>query len=370
MILLLKTFVFVFKYYYNKERRLTLVFCKHLYFRFFKIGFIGGYFVDTATHLAMGITLGGLATLDPVIGQTTFGPQAVMLATIVGSNIPDIDTVLKLQNNAKYIRNHRGITHSIPFVLLWSLLVGLFVHFSFSDVSLYHLLMWSFLAVFLHVFVDIFNAYGTQALRPFTRKWIALGVINTFDAVIFFIHVIAIAFISAGVNKGISALIAYIAMFIYYIIRISMRTHIENIVKKRFHKVEKVIISPTMRFYHYHLAIVTDKYYYVAHIHRGNILLFDKFERVPLPNTDIIQAARKDANISAFLSFSPVYRWDIFEFTNCYEVRFIDLRYRSKNYYPFVAIVQLDKQLNIMSSYTGWIFSEEKLRKKLDVLPD
>ena len=41
-----------------------------------------------------------------------------MLATIAGSNIPDIDTVLKLRNNAKYIRNHRGITHSIPAVIL------------------------------------------------------------------------------------------------------------------------------------------------------------------------------------------------------------------------------------------------------------
>lgn len=338
--------------------------------RYRKNGFIGGYFVDTATHLAMGITLGGLATLDPVIGQNSLGPQAIMLATIVGSNIPDIDTILKLQNNAKYIRNHRGITHSIPAIFLWTFLIGIFVHLNFPDTSLSHLLIWSFIAVFLHVFVDIFNAYGTQALRPFTRNWLALGVINTFDAIIFFIHVVAILLIFAGTDKGMTALSAYIIMAVYYIVRITMRTHIENIVRKRFDHVEKVIISPTLRFYHYHLAIVTEKYYYVAHIHRGNILLFDKFERVPLPDNAIMQAARKDANISAFLSFSPVYRWDIFEFTNCYEVRFIDLRYRSKDYYPFVAIVQLDKQLNIMSSYTGWIFSEEKLRKKLDMLPD
>lgn len=41
------------------------------------------------------------------------------------------------------------------------------------------------LAVALHVFVDIFNAYGTQAIRPFSRKWVALGVIDTFDPIIF-----------------------------------------------------------------------------------------------------------------------------------------------------------------------------------------
>ncbi|GAA3331681.1 hypothetical protein GCM10020331_089220 [Ectobacillus funiculus] len=48
---------------------------------------------------------------------------------------------------------------------------------------------------------------------------------------------------------------------------------------------------------------------------------------------------------------------------------FIDLRYRSKGYYPFVAIVQLNKDLQIVSSYTGWIFSEEKLRKKIRADP-
>ena len=60
--------------------------------------------MDTATHLVMGITLGSLATLDPAIAQSDIGPK--LLFAIAGSNIPDIDTVLKLRNNAKYIRNH------------------------------------------------------------------------------------------------------------------------------------------------------------------------------------------------------------------------------------------------------------------------
>lgn len=325
--------------------------------------------MDTATHLVMGVTLGSLATLDPAISQSDFGPQAVMLATIAGSNIPDIDTILKLRNNAKYIRNHRGITHSIPAVILWSFLVSGISFAFFTEAPYLHLLLWSFIAVFLHVFVDIFNAYGTQALRPFTRKWVALGVINTFDAVIFFIHVLAIACIFIGSHKGYTALAAYVLMFVYYIGRFVMQQNVKNVVYKRFQDVEEVIISPSYRFYHYHLAIVTKEHYYVARWHRGNIMVYDKFERLPLPDNEIIQAAKKDENISAFLSFSPVYRWDIFDYGNHYEVRFIDLRYRSKDFYPFVAIVQLDQNLNIVSSYTGWIFSEEKLRKKLELIP-
>lgn len=98
--------------------------------------------------------------------------------------------------------------------------------------------------------------------------------------------------------------------------------------------------------------------------------ILDQFNRVSVPSSPIIEAAKKDKNLSAFLSFSPVYRWEIEEYDDYYEVRFIDLRYRSKDYYPFVAVVQLDLNLHIITSYTGWIFSEEKLRKKLEIVPE
>ena len=80
--------------------------------------------MDTGTHFVMGIALGGLAAIDPVISDSSVTAQAVMLGTILGSQAPDIDTVLKLKNNAVYIRNHRGITHSLPAVLLWPLLIS------------------------------------------------------------------------------------------------------------------------------------------------------------------------------------------------------------------------------------------------------
>ena len=79
--------------------------------------------MDTGTHVVMGIALGGIATLDPAVGMHTPMSQAVMIAALAGSQAPDIDTILKLKNNAVYIRNHRGFTHSIPAVLFWSVLI-------------------------------------------------------------------------------------------------------------------------------------------------------------------------------------------------------------------------------------------------------
>lgn len=109
--------------------------------------------------------------------------------------------------------------------------------------------------------------------------------------------------------------------------------------------------------------------FFVGRAVKNHVRILDQFNRVPVPETPVIEAAKNDKNLSAFLSFSPVYRWEVDEYDDYYEVRFIDLRYRSNGHYPFVAVVQLDRDLNIQSSYTGWIFSEEKLRKKLDILP-
>lgn len=326
--------------------------------------------MDTATHIVMGVAIGGLATLDPVVSANHATTQAVMIGAIIGSQAPDLDTILKLRNNAQYIRNHRGITHSIPAVLLWPIIVSGSIHFFLPQANFLHLWSWTFLAVILHVFVDIFNAYGTQALRPFTKKWIALGVINTFDTFIFVIHIIGIILWGLGANPGYTFISIYFIIAAYYISRFRQQRKIENIVRNKIENVESIIISPTMRYSQWHLAITTKNHFYVARAMKGQLIIQDKFSKCPVPNTPVIEAAKKDKNLSAFLSFSPVYRWEVDEYDDYYEVRFIDLRYRSKGYYPFVAVVQLDLNLNIVSSYTGWIFSEKKLRKKLELLPN
>ncbi len=326
--------------------------------------------LDTGTHIVMGFAIGGLATLDPVVAESTANTHSVLVAAIIGSQIPDIDTFLKLRNNAVYIRHHRGITHSIPAILTWPLIVTALVAFFYPEASVLHLWIWSQIAVFLHVFVDIFNAYGTQALRPFSSKWIALGMINTFDPYIFGLHLVGMILWALGAHPGYTFLVIYFIIALYYVLRYIMQQMVASAVLKSVPDAERTIIASTMYFNQWRIAVTTKNYFYVGRAYRRSITMFDKFKRIPIPETPVFKAAKKDKNISAFLSFSPVYRWEVNEYDNYHEVRFIDLRYRSNGHYPFVAIVQLDKDLNILTSYTGWIFSEEKLRKKLRIVTD
>lgn len=325
--------------------------------------------MDTGTHLVMGVAIGGLALVDPVINESSVNFYAVMAGTILGQQAPDVDTVLKLRNNAIYIRHHRGITHSVPALLLWPIIITVGLSIIVPDVNILHLWLWTFLAVFLHIFVDIFNAYGTQAFRPFSKKWVALGVINTFDPYIFALHCIGILLWILGANPVITFSIMYFIIILYYIARFAVQRAVKNAVHRTIQDEQYVIVAPTMRFFQWRVAAASKTHYYVGRAYGRTINIYDKFEIKPLPRTELTEVALTDSNISSFISFSPIYRWEISEIDNgnITEVRLIDLRYRSNNRYPFVAVVHIDRELNIVTSYTGWIFSEDKLQRKLQI---
>ncbi|MEK4627177.1 MAG: metal-dependent hydrolase [Solibacillus sp.] len=324
--------------------------------------------MDSGTHFVMGIALGGLALADPVVASHPVTFTAVIAGTIIGSQAPDVDTILKLRNNAIYIRHHRGITHSIPAVILWPLLIVGFLSFILPNANLFHVWLWTQLAVFIHVFVDIFNAYGTQALRPFSKKWVALGVINTFDPLIFGMHCIGILFWAFGANPVLIFSIMYIVIFFYYLLRFALQKAIKSAVHNELQDEEFVIVAPTMRFFHWKIAAKSKTHFYVGRAYRRTVNIYDKFEIEPIPKTEFVEKAMKDPNLDAFLSFSPLHRWEISELENgLTELRLIDLRYRSNDRYPFVAVAHLNDELEIVNSYTGWIFTEEKLQKKLQI---
>lgn len=322
--------------------------------------------MDTATHIAIGVGLTAIATTDPALGQNIAATATVLIA---GSLIPDIDTVLKLKDNATYISNHRGITHSIPFTLFWPLLLTLLVFSVFTHVDPFHVWLWAQLAVFLHVFVDIFNSYGTQALRPISNKWIQLSVINTFDPIIFFILMVGIVIWALGVHPYIVFGPILILLIMYYILRFIMQSWLK---KQALNQVEhlgtptKVFVAPTIRFFQWRIAIQTEKHDYVGRSYGRNIVFSDKVERQPYPSDVVMKYAQYDSNIRAFLNFSSIYRWHIEHIDNkTTELRFIDLRYLKNDHYQFVAIAHLDENMKVIHSYTGWVFTEEKLMKKL-----
>lgn len=326
--------------------------------------------MDTGTHIVMGAAICGLTLADPVVASDSATMTAVFVGVVSGSLIPDIDTVLKLRNNAVYIRNHRGITHSIPAVLLWPLVISILLSFLIPKTEFFHLWAWTFLAVFVHVFVDIFNAYGTQALRPFSDQWVAIGVINTFDPIIFALHIAALSAWMFGAEPVLTFVILYVVIFFYYLLRFALKAAVKRAVQNTIPDADEIFIAPTMYFFQWRVAASNEECHFVGRAYGRSVNIYDRFEREAMPKSTYIDAAMEDRNIQAFVSFSPIYRWSVSHVGDLYEVRLIDLRYRSKGYYPFVAVAHINKEMEVVNSYTGWIFSEDKLLKKLKFIPN
>lgn len=322
--------------------------------------------MDTGTHLTMGVALAGLSTLDSTIANDPLLFQAVMIGTVSGSVIPDLDTILKVKSNATYLKHHRGITHSFLAIFFWSILLASLLSFFFSNASFLRILLWTFLAVSLHIIVDLFNVYGTQVLFPYSKRWFALGFINTFDPFIFFLHLLGIIGWFLGMTPGNLWLGIYFLLTLYFLKRFLDREEIIQKAKKAFPTMDKIVTSPTLKRNYWRLAIRDQNRFYVAVMQKGDLIIVDKLKRKELPKTAIMNIAQKDPNISAFLEFSPIYYWEKKVYQNKTEIRFVDLRYRAKEHYPFFAIIHLQNEpIKVIDSYTGWIFSKDKLKQKL-----
>ncbi len=321
--------------------------------------------MDTATHLVMGAAIAGIATIDPAVAAHY---PLFVAAVVGGSQIPDIDTVLKFKNNAVYITHHRGITHSIPFTLMWPILITFIVYLINADADLVHFWAWTQLAVFLHVFVDIFNSYGTQALRPFSKEWIQIGIINTFDPFIFSLLLAGCVIWAWGGQPFYTFIAIFFILVIYYIIRRILQQTIKTRAMKKIaatEQIKKVFVAPTAEFYEWRVGIQTDQYDYIGRSYGTTVNFSDKFTREPYPPDEVMIYAKDDPNLVAFKSFSSIYRWTLVEKSFGYELRLIDLRYLKDGHYSFVAILNLNHAYEVTHSYTGWVFSEEKLQDKL-----
>lgn len=322
--------------------------------------------MDTLTHTLMGGTLVGLATIDPNIDAISAG----FIATAVGASlVPDIDTVMKMKNNAVYITHHRGITHSLPFTfLIWPVLLTLIAHFAFG-LPFLNTYLWVQLAVFLHVFVDIFNSYGTQALRPLDNTWIQLGTINTVDIPILIVHGLYFVLWFIGFSPVALFFAMYAFLILYYITRYFMQRFLIRKVHKQLpnEKVIRTFVMPTLHFNQWRIIAVTETAYYVGRSFQSNIIFYDRFKREDYLPNEIFMAIKHDKNFKAFTFFSSIYRYELTSLdTETFELRYIDLRYLKEGHYPFVCIMHLDKKTyEVSHSYTGWVFTEDKLQRKL-----
>jgi len=134
--------------------------------------------MDTITHIALGACVG-----EAMVGKQ-IGKKALLIGAFANS-IPDFDFVSSFWldvDNA--LLAHRGFTHSILFGILISFLLAWF--FRRFKLKAYQLsfktwLLFFIVELFLHLFIDAFNAYGMGWFEPFSHYRVSFNTIFVAD---------------------------------------------------------------------------------------------------------------------------------------------------------------------------------------------
>ncbi|MBD8069930.1 metal-dependent hydrolase [Bacillus sp. PS06] len=137
--------------------------------------------MDTVTHTFFGMTLYGAIDKS---NDSKAMKKSLIVATIGGSQIPDIDVVSSLwDTEGLYQMWHRGITHSILMVPVWALILTMLCVLLFKVKDYKRLFFISSIAVFIHSTSDLFNAWGTGYFEPLSDTRVTFGVIPIVDIV-------------------------------------------------------------------------------------------------------------------------------------------------------------------------------------------
>jgi inner membrane protein len=137
-----------------------------------------GFTIDTITHTFFGLTLYAAMKKD---GWSRKEKTAFFVTAVGGSQIPDIDVISSWWDTAgRYQMWHRGLTHSVFLVPVWAALFSV-ISWLFWKVKGWKLYGLGLLAVFIHDTSDLFNAWGTGYLEPFSTQRITFGTVPIVD---------------------------------------------------------------------------------------------------------------------------------------------------------------------------------------------
>lgn len=321
--------------------------------------------MDTTSHVVIGLGIGALAQIDPVVSSSSLS-YAVVIGTVIGSNAPDADCMFRLKGRASYFRNHRGWSHSIPALPLWGLAVSALIYPFFSDLSFLHLFMWSFLAVILHVVFDLFNVYGTQAARPLSSKWISFDVIPLIDPLILLLHIIGFICVPFF-NPGVVFLFVYMGIFLHIMFRTIYAAQIKKHLRKYYPAARRIKMIPRSELFTWDFLVETHDRYLFG-IYTATEL---KLEHI-LPKTNLqdvlIEKSKKEKNIADFLYSTEFAFPFVKDGKHGSYVMWRDLRFRmNKNYFPYHAIMYLSNEGQIFT-HTDKLYSFKKYKAALRML--
>ncbi|WP_223588746.1 metal-dependent hydrolase [Neobacillus bataviensis] len=319
--------------------------------------------MDTFSHIVMGLGIGALAQIDPVVAENHLLTQAVVLGTVIGSNAPDFDILYRLKGKGSYFRNHRGLSHSLPALPLWGIIVSGLLYPFFAGTGFLHLFLWTFLAVILHVLFDLFNVHGTQVLMPFSRKWIAFDAIPLMDPSILLLHFLGFCLLLIY-QAGITFLIIYVFIFLYLALRAFSTAAAKKHLQEHFIRAVRIKLIPCLAPFKWNIIIETNTDFLFG-VYSDNNLAIEHTLSKKIDFPVLVSDSTNNQSVSDFLSGTTFAYPFVVVRKNGYLIYWKDLRFRTKKFFPNLAIIFISSDFKIKNSFIGKINTIKQYKKVL-----
>lgn len=300
--------------------------------------------MDPITHAVVGLSIAVL------MGEPMSASNPAIIGCVAGAVIPDGDIIMQLKGDYAYLKNHRGLSHSIPAMLIYAASLAGILWLVFGSLSIWKVFIFSLLGCLSHIALDITNSYGAQVLWPLSKRRITLDLLLIYDPMLIGLCLL----ILLPATRSFIPPIITVFLFLTYLIQ---RHLMKNMAKKiayenlgsKYDSVYFRIMPSMIGLIKWHFILKTDKEKVIGEVN----ILPRRFRIINvMKNIDRkLYDMAIDTPIARFFSqFTPVFHIDCEKREDNYVFRFIDLRYYIAKDFLHHATAVINKDLEVVTS--------------------
>lgn len=312
--------------------------------------------MDPLTHGLIGI---GLTVFT---GERFSIGNPLHMGAFLGALAPDFDIVLQLFGDISYLKHHRGFSHSIPGVVLFSGLLSLMIWGLYSGVFI-SIFLWTLLGAFSHIIMDLFNSYGAKLLWPYSRKNHTFNLLVLADPVVIGLFAVSILWPGPLREKGI---ITLLVLFCYLSLRFLFRQWVIRRIKLIYKDtdLDQVIVMPAMvSIWNWTFLIESKDQYIIGEYKFFNAKLGEKRVLFKTAVNEVVEKAERSKLGRLFCAFTPYFHMNHTIEDGKHVVHFCDLRYFFKEDFLHNATITFDEAHNIIEA----VFQPYSKKKKIEI---
>lgn len=295
--------------------------------------------MDPVSHALIGANIAGLA------GHTVSLSDPGFIGPVLASMAPDLDIVFHFRGDVAYIKSHRGLSHSVPALMLWSAAITLLLYFLLpGTMPIAELFLLTAAGAFSHSFFDMLNSYGVRMLWPLVKEKISFSLVGLVDWLIVALSVLSLV---AGMYWPAAYLMWAGFMVVYILNRKWIAENLRQFLEEYYPEdtIQKVIIMPARyQIFSWDFLVETESLYLIGKIQAFSlgIQICSRMEKPK--NNQFIEAALDSSLGKLFTDLTP-HLHVMYKEQNCqHVVEFTDLRYYHNHDFMHTGVMFFDDQ--------------------------